>query len=377
MNRRQTLAFLGAAGLAVCWPGRLLAASSDELAGEGQAELTGGNTAKALVLLLEAEAKDPRNDRVQALLGRAYFQQGAARTALTHFTLAVRLNPEDTLSRLMAETISQFPLPAGGGPGREPVSGRSRPSQLAREAQAEREALIGAAARGKRQGPPRLLIDPGHGGTDAGAVAGNLREADVALDLSLRLARLLAGAGDEVAIQLTRTADVSLPGWARAGLAGFYGADLLVSLHAARVGDPTAAGVVVSSFAREPSDALAALVCRAENADYGPTASWTARGGEGMFVSAARQAVGQGRRGQSRELALFLAKAIPAASPLPVRGAQAGPLRLLAEAETPALLVETGFLSHSDDAAALANAEKRQGLARGLADAVLAVARTL
>jgi len=364
--------------LAFCCPRWVLAASSDELAGEGQAELTGGNTAKALVLLLEAAAKDPRNDRVQALLGRAYFQQGAARTALTHFTLAVRLNPEDTLSRLMAETISQFPLPAsGGGSGREPVSGRSRPSQLAREAQAEREALMGAAARGKRQGPPRLLIDPGHGGSDAGAVAGNLREADVALDLSLRLARLLAGAGDEVAIHLTRTADVTLPGWARAGLAGFYGADLLVSLHAARVGDPTAAGVVVSGFAREPSDALAALVCRAENADYGSTASWTARGGEGVFVSSVREAVGPGRRGQHRELASLLTKAIPAASPLPVRGAQAGPLRLLAEAETPALLVETGFLSHPDDAAALANAEKRQGLARGLADAVLAVARTL
>ena len=153
MNRRQLLLFLGAAGLAAGWPQWLpAAASSDELAGEGQAELTGGNLAKALALLLEAEAKDPRNDRVQALLGRAYFQQGDARTALAHFTQAVRLNPEDTLSRLMAETISQFPLPAGGGAGREPASGRTRPSQLAREAQAEREALLGAAARSKRPG---------------------------------------------------------------------------------------------------------------------------------------------------------------------------------------------------------------------------------
>ena len=377
MNRRQALAFLGAAGLVAGWPGRVFAASSDELAGEWQAELTGGNTAKALAILLEAEAKDPRNDRVQALLGRAYFQQGDARTALAHFTLAVRLNPEDTLSRLMAETISQFPLPAGGAAGREPASGRSRPSQLAREAQAEREALLGAAARSKRPGPLRLLIDPGHGGTDAGGVASGLREADVTLDLALRLARLLAAAGDEASIHLTRTADVFLPGWARAGLAGFYGADLLVSLHAARVVDPGAAGVVVYSCAREPSDALAALVSRTENAAYGATASWTSRGGEELFVSAVREAAGQGRRGQSRDLAARLTRAIPAASPLPLRPAAAGPFRLLVEAEAPAVLVETGFLSHPDAAAALGNADKRQALARSLADAVLIVARTL
>lgn len=376
MNRRQALAFLGAAGLAACWPRSLLAASADELAGEGQAELTGGNVPKALALLLEAEAKDPRNDRVQALLGRAYFQQGDARTALSHFNLAVRINPEDTLSRLLAGTISQFPLP-GGGSGREPASGRARPSALAREAQAEREALIGSAGRAKRQGPPRLLLDPGHGGSDPGAVAGSLREADVTLDLSLRLARLLAAAKDELVLHLSRTADVTLPGWARAGLGGFYGADLCVSLHAARVVEPGAAGILVASFTRQPSDTLAALAARTENAAYGPATSWTTRGGEGLFVAAVGEAAGQGRRERSRVLAEGLARAIPASSPMPVRGAAAGPFRLLAETEVPALFIETGFLSNPDDAAALGNADKRQALARSLADAVLAVARVL
>lgn len=375
MNRRQALAFLGAAGLVACCPRTLLAASADELAGEGQAELTGGNVPKALALLLEAEAKDPRNDRVQALLGRAYFQQGDARSALSHFNLAVRINPEDTLSRLLAETVSQFPLP--GGSGREPASGRVRPSPLAREAQAEREALTGSAARPKRQGPPRLLLDPGHGGTDPGAVAGSLREADVTLDLALRLARLLAAAKDELVLHLTRTADVTLPGWARAGLAGFYGADLCVSLHATRLVEPGAAGILVASFARQPSDTLAALAARTENAAYGPATSWTTRGGEGLFVSAVGEATGQGRRERSRELAARLARAIPAASPLPVRGAAAGPFRLLAQTDVPALCIEAGFLSNPDDAAALGNADKRQALSRCLADAVLAVARVL
>ncbi|OLN31045.1 N-acetylmuramoyl-L-alanine amidase [Desulfovibrio sp. DV] len=377
MNRRQALAFLAAAGLVACRPGLALADTADELAGAAQAELTGGNIAKALPLLLEAEAKDPRNDRVQALLGRAYFQQGDARAALPHFTLAVRLNPEDTVSRMLAETISQFPLPAKGGQGQGGSVSRPRPSALAREAQAEREALIGRQVRPTRQGPVRVLLDPGHGGTDSGAGASGLREADVALDLSLRLARLLAAAKDVVAIQLTRTADVYLPGWARAGLVGFYDADLLVSLHATRVVEPTAAGIHVYAYARQPSDALAALVVRAENAAQGMGATWMARGGEGLFVSAVREAAGQDRHGRSRELATALVRALPANAPLPVRGAAAGPLGLLGEVDAAAVLVETGFLSHPDDAATLAIPDKRQALAGCLADAILAVARTL
>lgn len=377
MNRRRALSFLAVAGgLAWLRPSVLFAASADELAGEGQAELTGGNVAKALTLLHEAESKDPRNDRVQALLGRAYFQQGDARTALTHFTLAVRLNPEDTLSRLLADTISQFPMPAAkGGSGRDPSPSRSRPSRLAQDAKAEREALAKGAGKSSRQGPWRVLVDAGHGGLDAGASVGGLREADVALDLALRLARVLAAARNEVVIHLTRTADVSLPGWARAGLAGFYGADLLVSLHATRVSDPAAMGIAAYGYSRESSDALAALVARVENAAYGPGASWKSRGGEGLFLSAANDAVGQARFEQGRELAGALMRAIPAASPLPPRAASTAPLKLLEEADAPGIFLETGFLSNTDDDAALGSPDKRQALAQALADALLAALR--
>jgi N-acetylmuramoyl-L-alanine amidase len=377
MDRRRALLLLAAVGgLAMLRPSVLLAASADELAGEGQAELTGGNVAKALVLLHEAESKDPRNDRVQALLGRAYFQQGDARTALTHFTLAVRLNPEDTLSRLLADTISQFPLPAAkGGSGRETSSSRSRPSKLAQDAKAEREALAKGAGKSSRQGPWRVLVDAGHGGLDAGAAVGGLREADVALDLALRLARALAAARNEVVIHLTRTADVSLPGWARAGLAGFYGADLLVSLHATRVSDPAAMGIAAYGYGREPSDALAGLVARVENAAYGPGASWKSRGGEGLFLAAANNAVGQDRFARGLELARAFIRAIPAAAPLPTRVAGSAPLKLLEEADAPGIFLETGFLSNADDVAALANPDKRQALAQALADALLAALR--
>ncbi len=376
MNRRRALCILGMAGLVLAGrPGNLLADTADELANRGQDALTDGNPAKALPILLEAQAKDPRNDRAQALLGRAYFQQGDAGRALQHFTMAVRLNPEDTLSRIMAETISQFPLPGQAAKGREAPSRRA--SGLAGEARAERQALLAENGIPRRNGPFRLLIDPGHGGAEGGGSGEGLREADVALDVSLRLARLLAAApGDNLSVSLTRTTDVALPGWARAALAGYYGADLLLSLHAARLSAPSAgAGVAVYAYARKPSDALAGAAADAENAAYGRRGEAAGRGGQDYFATAVRRAAGTERLARAASMARTMAGSLAASAPLPVRGAGAGPFRFLADADAPAVMVEAGFLSSPGDAAVLAVPDKRQALATSLAGAVTAVVR--
>ncbi|WP_300157494.1 N-acetylmuramoyl-L-alanine amidase [Solidesulfovibrio sp.] len=353
------------------------AESADELAREAQAALTGGEVDQAIALLREAQAKDVRNDRVQALLGRAYLQRGDAREAFSHFTQATRLNPEDTLSRMMAETIGQFPLPAGDGKAAA-TPGRSR--ALSAEAKAEREALSGQAgqagkAAGKdRGGPFRVVIDPGHGGMDAGTPGLGLREANVALDVALRLARVLAARGEDVSVSLTRTADVSLPGWARAALAGFYDADLVVSVHAARAPDPAAGGVAFYAFAGAPSDAVAAAAVRVENAAHESLAAQAGRMDTQSFHAAARRSAGARDVLAAGQAARTMAAAMASGSPLPLRGAGAGPFRLLDEADAPAVLVEAGFLSNAADAAALAVPEKRQALAEALGRAVLAVA---
>jgi N-acetylmuramoyl-L-alanine amidase len=372
MNRRQTLRLLGgAATLLLGAPARLFAETPDGLANRAQDALASGNAAKALPLLMEAQTKDPRNDRVQALLGRTYFQQGDPRRALTHFQIAVRINPEDTLSRMMVETISQFPLPKS--PAAEKDRSRGRPaSPLVGEAEAERQELARHGASLRRSGPFRLLIDPGHGGSDSGGTGEGPREADVTLDLALRLGRILAGSRDTLSLLYTRTADVTLPGWARAALAGFYGADGMVSLHAARVNQPRAAGVVVYSLAPAPSDAVAAAALTAENAAYGRQASFLGRGEQEFFVAATRQAAGGELARRGAVLAGSMAKALPASSPLPPRGTGKAPFHLLANAAAPAVLVEAGFLSHPDDRDVLASVNKRQALAQTLASAVLA-----
>lgn len=77
----------------------------------------------------------------------------------------------------------------------------------------------------------KVVIDPGHGGPDPGAVGiGGLRETDVVLDVCLQIARLLQARGVQVLMTRTSEVDVDLP--PRVALANSSGADLFVSVHA-------------------------------------------------------------------------------------------------------------------------------------------------
>jgi N-acetylmuramoyl-L-alanine amidase len=77
----------------------------------------------------------------------------------------------------------------------------------------------------------KVVIDPGHGGPDPGAVGiNNLRETDVVLDVALQVAQLLQAKGVQVLMTRTSEVDVDLP--PRAALANSSGADLFLSIHA-------------------------------------------------------------------------------------------------------------------------------------------------
>jgi len=75
---------------------------------------------------------------------------------------------------------------------------------------------------------PRVVLDPGHGGADAGVVVGSLREKDLVLMLAQQVQRRLQ---DGLEVVLTRNADRAVPLLARAQYAST--AQVFVSLHAA------------------------------------------------------------------------------------------------------------------------------------------------
>jgi len=74
-----------------------------------------------------------------------------------------------------------------------------------------------------------IVIDPGHGGTDPGAVVGNVKEKDLNLDIAIRLKNLLEANG--VRVIMTREDDTFVNLYARAGIANEVNADLFISIH--------------------------------------------------------------------------------------------------------------------------------------------------
>ncbi len=77
-----------------------------------------------------------------------------------------------------------------------------------------------------------VVIDPGHGGNDPGAVAGGVREKDLVLAIGLRLGEKIKKAYPDVKVIYTRSKDIFIPLHVRASMAVKNKADLFISLHA-------------------------------------------------------------------------------------------------------------------------------------------------
>lgn len=94
----------------------------------------------------------------------------------------------------------------------------------------------------------KICIDPGHGGFDPGAVDNGLREADITLNIALKMKQILIGRGEQVI--LTRESDVAPNGAQnkrddliqRVKIANSYGADVFISIHINSFEDPRANG---------------------------------------------------------------------------------------------------------------------------------------
>lgn len=77
----------------------------------------------------------------------------------------------------------------------------------------------------------KVFIDPGHGGTDPGAMWGGLKEKDITLYVGLKCRQYLAEQFMGVAVQMSRSTDKSLTLDQRTDMANSWDADLLVSIH--------------------------------------------------------------------------------------------------------------------------------------------------
>jgi N-acetylmuramoyl-L-alanine amidase len=217
-------------------------------------------------------------------------------------------------------------------------------------------------------GISRIVIDPGHGGHDPGAQANGITEADLVLDIALRLEKLLQ-AQPGVEVVLTRRTDTFIPLEERTAIANREGADLFLSIHANASKRAAARGIetFILNFATNPdAEATAAR----ENASSAQAM--------GTLPSIVKAIALNNKLAESRELAdavqASLAHRLRATSPttgLRDLGVKQAPFVVLIGAQMPSVLAEVSFLTNKSDAALLKKSAYRERVAQALSEAVL------
>jgi N-acetylmuramoyl-L-alanine amidase len=214
-----------------------------------------------------------------------------------------------------------------------------------------------------------IVIDPGHGGHDAGAVGPRgLQEKDLTLDIAQRVATLLQ---EELGIRvvLTRARDQFVGLRERTALANRERADLFVSIHVNAAPGGIATGTETYFLSNEATDGAARRAAEYENrliaADTG------ARGGAPDVLRSILWDLAQSDfQQESSRVAETLQNSLDRALRRPSRGVKQAPFYVLGGAAMPAVLVEIGFISNPEEEQRLRDDGYRERIARALAAGV-------
>jgi N-acetylmuramoyl-L-alanine amidase len=214
-----------------------------------------------------------------------------------------------------------------------------------------------------------VMLDPGHGGKDPGAIGvSGTYEKHVALAAAQELKRQLEASG-RYRVELTRTHDVFIPLEERVETAQKRGAALFVSMHADALTDHTVRGASVYTLAETASDAQTAALAKRENAadrfagpDFHTTSPEVAR----ILASLVQQETRVGSARMARSVVGEMGHDVPLLSH-PSRHAG---FVVLKAADIPSVLVEMGFMSNRQDEEELRQARHRALVATALHRAI-------
>ena len=216
----------------------------------------------------------------------------------------------------------------------------------------------------------RIVIDPGHGGADQGAVGpGGVKEKDLTLAIARQLAALLRQrAGLEVT--LTRQDDAELGLTARTEVANRDQADLFLSIHAnASVGGP-ATGAETYFLHLDATDESARTLAALEN-DATGLAGRGAAAGSGLEMLLWDMAQSQ-YLDESSRLPEAVQRELNELTGTRDRGVKQANFLVLRGATMPAVLVEVGFLSNPLEENRMRTLGFQQATAEALYRAILA-----
>ncbi len=219
-----------------------------------------------------------------------------------------------------------------------------------------------------------IMIDPGHGGIDRGAVHGSAKESDLVLKVAQKVQNLLSK-DSSFKVSMTRTKDQNLSLPARVKMAESVKADLFVSLHANAASDQRARGVEFFFQNNLPPDEESLYLASIENQmlnakDSEDASEDLSRKGD---VAAIIEDLGRQHRMMSslkfsQTLTQSWATTENRRNPATIKQA---PFYVISKTSMPSVLIEIGFLTNPREAKKLLREDYQDDLAQKIYKALV------
>jgi N-acetylmuramoyl-L-alanine amidase len=233
-------------------------------------------------------------------------------------------------------------------------------------------ALGGSAAKQPteepKRGKPLIVIDPGHGGIDPGAIGSTINEKQLTLAVAKALKKELEDTG-KFRVLLTRSRDVYIPLRERFGLAREKGAELFISLHADSHNNPLTRGASVYTLSEKASDAESEALAAKENKSdiiAGVDLSKQSNVVSNILIDLAQRDT----KNMSTRFASLLVRELKEQTMLLGNTHRFAGFAVLKAPDVPSVLVEMGYISSSKDEALLSSSGHQKKLARAVRQAV-------
>ena len=213
---------------------------------------------------------------------------------------------------------------------------------------------------------PLIILDPGHGGIDPGALGPNkVHEKTVVLALAKELRKQLEGNG-QYRVKMTRETDIFIKLSDRVKFARRHGGDLFVSIHADSIGKPSVNGASVYTLSEKASDAQTARLAARENrADL--IAGIDLNTEDEEVASILMDLAMRDTMNQSKYFANTIVHTLGGGGvKLLERPHRYAGFAVLKAPDIPSILIEAGFMSNRKEAAMLSDPSYRKKVARSL-----------
>lgn len=225
----------------------------------------------------------------------------------------------------------------------------------------------------------KVVLDPGHGGKDPGAVSGSVQEKKIVLDVALKVGKLLEKE-EGIKVIYTRSTDVFVEVRERTKIANREKADVFVSIHVNSAKRTAAQGTETFVMGMSHNDSNLEVAKR-ENSVITMEDNFKTNYG-GFDPNRPESLIGLTLIQEQ-----FIAQSIHLASKIQSfftddaqridRGVKQGPFWVLHSAAMPSVLIELGFLSNSEERSYLVSDKGKTELAKAIADAIINYKRQL